>query len=96
MGILKLSVWDFDDNFDDDDIMFLIEIENACINGQNEVILEYKGKSFVLEPHGKAVQVVIAVDTVAGDYESFDDLLLNHKIDGKPLIELIKDLEYGD
>ena len=83
-------------NFDDDDIIFLIEIENACINGQNEVILEYKGKSFVLEPHGKAVQVVVAVDTIVGDYESFDDLLLNHKIDGKPLIELVKDLEYGD
>ena len=29
-------------------------------------------------------------------YESFDALLLNHKIDGKPLIELVKDLEYGD
>ena len=27
---------------------------------------------------------------------NFDDLLLNYKIDGKPLIELIKDLEYGD
>ena len=83
-------------NLDDDDIIFLIEIENACINGQNEVVLEYKGKSFVLEPHGKAVQVVVAVDTIVGDYESFDDLLLNHKIDGKPLIELVKDLEYGD
>ena len=83
-------------SLDDDDIIFLIEIENACINGQNEIILEYKGETFVLEPHGKAVQVVVAVDTIAGDYESFDDLLLNHKIDGKPLIELIKELEYGD
>jgi len=83
-------------NLDDDDIIFLIEIENACINGQNEVILEYKGKSFVLEPHGNAVQVVVAVDAIVGDYESFDDLLLNHKIDGKPLIELVKELEYGD
>ena len=83
-------------NFDDDDIIFLIEIEDACINGQNEIELAYKGKSFVLEPHGKAVQVVVPVDTIVGDYESFDDLLLNHKIDGKPFIELVKDLEYGD
>ena len=83
-------------NLDDDDIMFLIQTEDWCINGQSEIILVYKGKSFVLEPHGKAVQVVVAVDTVVGDYESFDDLLLNHKIDGKPLIELVKDLEYGD
>ena len=83
-------------NLDDDDIIFLIEIENACINGQNEVILKYKGKPFVLEPYGKSVQVVVAVDTIVGEYESFDDLLLNHKIDGKPLIELVKELEYGD
>lgn len=83
-------------NLDDDDIIFLIEIEDACINGQNEIILEYKGKSFVLEPLGQAVQVVEVTDKVAGKYESFDDLLLNYKIDGKPLIELVKELEYGD
>ncbi len=82
--------------FDDDDIMFLLEIEDACINGQSEIILQYKDKSFVLEPHGKAVQVVEVADEVAGEYESFDELLLNYKIDGKSLIELIKDLEYGD
>ena len=60
------------------------------------VSLCHKGKSFVLEPSGKAVQVVEVADQVAGKYESFDDLLLNYKIDGKPLIELIKDLEYGE
>ena len=54
--------------------------------------MEYKGKSFVLEPHGKAVQIY-AYGEFLGDYESFDDLLLNHKIDGKPLIELVKELE---
>ena len=83
-------------DLDNDDILFLIEIQDACINGQNEVILEYKGKSFVLEPLGQAVQVVEVADEVSGKYESFDDLLLNHKIDGKPFIELVKDLEYGD
>ncbi|MBO5907621.1 MAG: hypothetical protein J6Q85_05680 [Clostridia bacterium] len=62
----------------------------------SEIILEYHGKSFVLEPSGQSVQVVEVADEVAGKYESFDDLLLNYKIDGKPLIELIKDLEYGD
>ncbi len=82
-------------NLDDDNILFLIEIENACINDQNEIILEYRGKSFVLEPYGKFIHVY-AYDEVLGEYESFDDLLLNHKIDGKPLIELVKELEYGD
>lgn len=83
-------------NLNDDDIQFLLQTESWCINGQSEIILEYKGQTFVLEPHGRAVQVVVAVDTIAGDYESFDDLLLNHKIDGKPLIELVKELEYGN
>lgn len=83
-------------NLDDDDIMFLIQTEDWCINGQSEIILDYKGKTFVLEPSGKTVQVVEVANQVAGKYESFDDLLLNYKIDGKPLIELVKELEYGD
>ena len=82
-------------NLDDDDILFLTEMEDACINGQSEIILEYKEKSFVLEPRGKAVQVY-AYGEVLGDYESFDDLLLNYKIDDKPLIELVKELDYGE
>ena len=84
-----------DYNLDEDDIAFLLQTEDWCIKGQSEITLEYQGKSFVLEPHGKAVQVY-AYGEVLGDYENFDDLLLNHKIDGKPLILLVKDLEYGD
>ena len=83
-------------NLDDDDIIFLIQTEDWCINGQSEIILDYKGKTFVLEPSGKTVKVVETADHVAGRYESFDDLLLNYKIDGKPLITLVKELEYGD
>ncbi len=79
----------------DDDITFLLQTEDWCINGQSEIILQYKDKSFVLEPHGKAVQVY-GYGEVLGNYESFDDLLLNYKIDGKPLIELVKELDYGD
>lgn len=83
-------------NLDEDDIRFLAQIEDWCIGGQSEIILEYKGRTFVLEPSGKTIQVVEVADEVAGEYENFDDLLLNHKIDGKPLIELVKDLEYGE
>lgn len=82
-------------HLDDEDIEFINDLREDIIN-QNEIFLEYKGKSFVLEPYGTAVQIVVPVDTIDGDYESFDDLLLNYKIDGKPLIELVKDLEYGD
>ena len=83
-------------NLDDDDIEFFLQMYDWCINGQSELILEYKGQSFVIEPSGKSVKVVVAVDRTIGEYESFDDLFLNHKIDGKPLIELIKELEFGD
>ena len=83
-------------NLSKEDIDFILQIEDWCINSQSEIILEYKGNPFVLEPYGKAVQVVVAVDTIVGNYESFEDLLLNHKIDGKPLIELIKDIKYGE
>ena len=82
-------------NLDNDDIEFLIQTENQCVGGQSEIIWEYKGKSFVLEPHGKVIHVY-AYGEDLGDYESFDVLLLNHKIDGKPLIELVKELEYGE
>ncbi len=81
--------------FNDEDVHFLLQTEENCINGQNEVTLAYKGNSFVLEPRGKAVQVY-AYGKVLGNYKDFDDLLLNHKIGEKPLIELIKDLEYGE
>ena len=83
-------------HLDEDDIRFLAQIEDWCIGGQSEIILEYKGRTFVLEPSGKTIQVVEVADEVAGEYENFDDLILNHKIDGKPLIELVKDLEYGE
>lgn len=82
-------------NLDNDDIEFVSDMRED-IENQNEIILEYKGKSFVLEPSGKTVQVVETAEQVAEKYDDFDDLLLNYKIDGKPLIELVKYLEYGN
>ena len=81
-------------NLDDDDIEFVKDMKED-IENQNEIVLAYQGKSFVLEPRGETVHVY-AYGEVLGDYESFDDLLLNHKIDGKPLIKLLKDLDYGE
>lgn len=82
-------------NLSNDDITFLKQIEDWCINGQSEIILEYKGKSFVLEPQGKAIHVY-GYNKDLGYYNDFDNLLLNHKIDGKALIELIPDLDFGN
>lgn len=82
-------------NLKKEDILFLTEIEDICINGQNEVILEYKEESFVLEPHGKEVQVY-AYGKILGIYKSFDNLLLNHKVKDKTLIEIVDELKYGE
>lgn len=82
-------------NFDHEDIEFLLQTEDWCINCQSEIVLEYKGYSFCIEPSGKEVQIVDK-SGVIGEFASFDDMLLNYKIDGKPLIELVKELEYGD
>ena len=82
-------------NLNEEDVKFFFEIEDYCINGQSEVVLKYKGKSFVLEPSGEEVSVY-AYDKNLGQYKNFDELFLNHKIDGKPLIEIIKDLDFGD
>lgn len=82
-------------NLSDDNINFLLEVEECCINGQNEIILKYKDKSFVVEPHGKAVQVY-AYGEILGNYESFEDFILNYKVDGVPLIEIVNELEYGE
>lgn len=82
-------------NLNENDIEFISQLKNDCITCQNEVTLTYNGKSFVLEPRGKAVHVY-AYGKDLGDYESFDGLLLNHKIDGKALIEIVSKLDCDD
>lgn len=82
-------------NLSNENIDFLMSIEDCCINGQNEIILNYKNSDFVLEPHGKVIDIY-AYGHVLGRYSSFEDLLLNHKINGVPLIELVDDLDFGD
>lgn len=82
-------------NFDDTCIDFFLKIEDYCINGQSDIVLEYKGHSILLEPSGKEVSVY-AYDKLLGRYENFDELFLKHKIADKRLIEVVKDLEIGE
>ncbi len=83
-------------NLDEDDTVFITNIWDWCINGQNEIILEYDGNSFMLEPSGQTVSVIVSGGKITGEYQNFDDLLQNHIIDGKPLIELIPEIEFGE
>lgn len=80
---------------DDETIEFITETEDWCIAGQSEMVLEYKGYTFGIEPLGEEVLLVDKTGEI-GRYDSFENMLLNHKIDGKPVIELAKDLEYSD
>ena len=81
-------------DFSQADLDFLEQIKCDCEN-LNEVILQYNSKSFVIDPHGEKIEVYAYGETL-GFYENFDDLILNHKIDGMPLIALIKQLDFGE
>ena len=80
--------------FDKDDLAFLRMIQEDFDN-QNEVDLKYKDYSFCIEPSGMLMSVVDQSGCL-GTYRGFDDLFLHCLIDGRPLIELVKDLEFGD
>lgn len=82
-------------NLNENDIEFISQLKNDCITCQSEVTLSYNGKSFVLEPRGKAIHVY-AYGKDLGDFKDFEDLLLNYKIDEKPLIEIISKLDYDE
>ncbi len=80
-------------NLDDDDLEFLDRLKGdlECLN---ENLLEYNGITFSVEPcEGKIV--VYTDDEVFETFENFDDLLLKFKINGVPMIELIKDLDFA-
>lgn len=79
---------------DKDDLDFLRMIQEDFEN-QNEVDLQYKDYSFCIEPSGTELSVVDR-SGCRGTYQGFDDLFLHFILDGHPLIELVKDLEFGD
>ncbi|MBP5427859.1 MAG: hypothetical protein J6Z04_01040 [Clostridia bacterium] len=81
-------------NLNQDDLEFLKDIEDALEN-QNEVVLQYKDLSFVIEPGGKTC-VVISFEKTLGKFADFDDLLLHFLLDGSPMIEKISEIEYGN
>ena len=79
---------------DKDDLDFLRMIREDFEN-QNEVDLKYKEYSFCIEPSGTELSVVDRNGRL-GTYQGFDDLFLRFILDGRPLIERVKDLEFGE
>lgn len=81
-------------DLDADSVDFIKEMKEFCIDSQNEISLQYGNYPFFLEPSGNEIRVVDCTG-VTGEYSDFDDFLINHKINGKSVIEIIRELEYG-
>ena len=80
-------------NLSDEDLEFL-DMLKGDLEYLNENLLEYNGIAFSIEPCDCKI-VVYTDDEVFETFENFDDLLLNFKIDGVPMIELIKDIDFA-
>lgn len=80
---------------DEYDIEFLEDIRSALgEDSQNEVFLKCGVFPILLEPHGKEVCVKSKGETLAF-FNSVDDMFLNFKIDEKPFIERVGEIEYA-
>ena len=60
-----------------------------------ELDLTFRGFKFGIEPSGESVSVWGKNELLA-EYDSFDDMLENFLLDGKPFIEQISEIEYDD
>ena len=74
---------------------FLDEIRCALSNEYlNEVHLSYKGINFSIEPvMGK---VVVFLRDEKQEFNCVEEVFLNFKINGKPFIEVVSDIDYSD
>ncbi len=78
----------------EDDISLLEDVKYTVFEEQLQLSLSCGDYSFLLEPVGfSGVQVWRNNEKIA-EYSTFDELLLNFKIDGKPFIERVQDIEY--
>ncbi len=76
-----------------EDIEFIDAIR-ADLENLNEVLLAYKGEIFCVEPTMGEIGICTAPDEFVF-FKDFDDVLLNFKIDDRPLIDIIGDIEFA-
>ncbi len=82
------------ENLNEEDATFLADLREGIIN-QNELELNFHGFRFGIEPSGESVSVW-GKDELLAEYNSFDDMLENFLLDGKPFIEQLSEIEYDD
>ena len=80
-------------NLDEDDIFIIETIYDSCASVTNLTLCYKNQLLFDLDsPDCHKITAYFSDDNFE-EFESVDELLLNFKIDGKPLIEVVKDLD---
>lgn len=77
-----------------DELDFLEDLYITFAISQIPLTLECKGYSFHVDPCCGGAEIWRFEKCIA-KYDTIDDLFLNFKIDGKPFIERIADIEYA-
>lgn len=80
---------------DEENISFLEDLRYEMQVSHSEVVLEYKGYTFSVEPILDKIEIYDNTKECVAIFDSFDDFLLNFKLEGKPFIELLDDIDYG-
>lgn len=64
-----------------------------ALNNKNEITMTYKDIQFVVDPHGKFIQIY-SHESVIAYYADANDFLLRFEIEGKPIITLATEIDY--
>ena len=76
------------------DRQFFIELYEDLKVSQIPLNLEYSNYGFQIDPGGNGAEVWHLGEMV-GKFETMEDLFFNFKLDGKPLIERLSEIEYA-
>lgn len=66
----------------------------STLNNKNEIIMFYNNQEFVVDPHGKFIQVYSKGSVIAYYSDAFE-FLTKHTINDKTVIELSSEIDYS-
>ena len=66
----------------------------SLLANKNEITMSYKGKQFVVDPHGNSIEVY-SEGRIIACYPDAVDFLMNHRINGQKIIELYFEIYYS-
>ena len=81
---------------DSEDLEYLEELR-ACEKTFTETSFDYKGREFIIDPHGEKLCVYENIEGASEYfYKNMDDFFLNFKLDGKSFIERIAEIAFEE